>query len=350
MKRRKALRLFGLAGGAFTFSRFCPGFLNPEEISSTQFNELDVLLEFEKLKEEPAAKAEIRVERGGPRLFVNNDEIYPLFALSAALLKTVLGYKKAGINWLAPIVGLTSAWKGSKEYEWENLDRYFAQLLAINPDAYFLPRLHLNAPRWWKDAHPEELVKYGLPYDEKEYKMLERLGESGMNWNANRDLYDVSLASQVWKEETGILLRAYLQHIEKSPLNARMIGYQISSGMTAEWHYIGSRYLPDYSEPMKKACGTIPNPEARISTSYGLLRNPSTEREVIAFYKKFHQVNAEAILHFARIVKQETQRRVLCGTFYAYLLENVMIQEAGHLAPKKILNSPDIDFIPCPYT
>ena len=348
MKRRSVLRLFGLGSGALAFAPWMRS-ADAQELVS-QIADPHLILELEKLKKEPTARAEVKTERGGPRLYLNGEEVYPLFALSAELLKTVRGYRQAGINLLAPILGLTSAWSGPGKYDWAKLDIFFLRLLAVNPDAYFLPRLHLNAPRWWKESHPSEMIRYALPYDEEEYGMAERIGESGMNWNANRDLWDVSLASEVWREETGELLRAYLKHIESSPLKARMIGYQVSSGMTAEWHYIGSNYLPDYSDPMKKACGTLPEADARLNATFGLLRDPAKERKIIEFYRCFHAVTADAILSFARIVKEETQRRVLCGSFYTYLLENVCIQEAGHLAPEKILNSPDIDFIPCPYT
>ncbi len=313
-------------------------------------NEAPYLKTIEQLCGESPAQAEVRVERGGPRLFVNDREIYPLFALSASMLMTTASFKASGIDYLAPILGLNDSWIGPDEYDWEKLDRFFAQLLDLNPDAFFLPRLHLNDPRWWKDAHPGELIQYGLPFDEKEYKLEERIGESGLNWNSTRDLYDVSYASEVWRRETGEMLRAFLRHIESSPVVSRIIGYQVTSGMTGEWHYIGSRYLPDYSGPMKRACGQIPDADSRPKTTYGLLRNPAKERCTIDFYRRFHEVCADTILYFARIVKQETHGRVLCGTFYLYLLENVLIQEAGHLAPEKILNSPDIDFIPCPYS
>ncbi len=348
MKRRKILKLLGMTSGALLFSPWSQS--SSSQKLESQIDDPYLLIELEKLRKEPAARAEIRTEKGGPRLFINGEEVFPLFALSAELLKTARGYREAGINLLAPILGLTSAWVGPEKFEWEKLDIFFLRLLETNPDAFFLPRLHLNAPLWWKDSHPKEMIRYGLPYEENEYKMEERIGESGMNWNANRDLYDVSLASEVWRKETGAMLRAYLRHIENSPLKARMLGYQVTSGMTAEWHYMGSRYLPDYSDPMEKACGPIPPPEDRLSTQYGLLRDPPKEKQVIDFYRCFHEVCAETILFFARIVKEETQRRVLCGSFYAYLLENICIQEAGHLAPQKILNSADIDFIPCPYT
>ncbi len=52
----------------------------------------------------------------------------------------------------------------------------------------------------------------------------------------------------------------------------------------------------------------------------------------------------------ASTLKQAMESRVLCGVFYGYLLEQVRIQEGGYLATQKILESPDIDYIACPYT
>ena len=346
MNRRVVLKQIGLSTAAF-----CIPIINfqPEHLVSEQV-EGKVLRQIEKLHREPPLKSEIRMENGGPRLYVNNHEIYPMWGMSASLLDTTPAYRKSGINYLSVILGLNSAWIGPQKYDWSKLDYYHAKLLEMNPNAYFLPRLQLNAPRWWEDAHPEELVKYGLPYDEKEHRMEERLGEAGLNWYAGRDTYDPSLASKIWIEDLSDLLRAYLQHIENSPLRSRMMGYQVTSAMTAEWHYIGSRYLPDYSKPMQEKVGKIPSAEERMNTAFGLLRDPAKEKDVIEFYQKFHENTANTILHFARIVKEETNRRVICGTFYAYIMENVMIQEAGHLAPQIVLNSQDIDFIASPYT
>jgi len=72
--------------------------------------------------------------------------------------------------------------------------------------------------------------------------------------------------------------------------------------------------------------------------------------DVIEFYQKFHDLIANTILYFAKIVKDETNRKLICGVFYNYLLENVWMQEGGHLSPEKILNCKDIDFIASPYT
>jgi len=112
-----------------------------------------------------------------------------------------------------------------------------------------------------------------------------------------------------------------------------------------------AEFLPDMSPAMAAKVGYIPDAAARLHAGYGLFRDPQQEHDVIEFYRRFHEdVCADAILHFARVCKEETGGRALCGSFYGYQLENVWMQEGGHLAPEKILRCPDLDFIASPYT
>jgi hypothetical protein len=348
MKRRTALEIIGASAGALTL---LPAGLFPMDLSNMepdQGGEVDSA--FSKLKGERICRAEIRSERGGPRLFINGREKFPLLALSSELLKTAASYRDSGISMFTPILGLNAAWKAPDEYDWSAFDLFFARLLAIQPGSFFLPRLHLNPPAWWKEKHPDELVKCGLTPEPSLYKQPERLGETGLNWNGLADPNDASWASKIWRKEITEVLRAYLRHMESSPLASRMMGYQVAYGHTGEFHYTGMRFLPDYSDPMKEAIGPIPEPQARMTTTAGLLRDPAREADVIEFYKRYHDLIADTVLYFAHITKEETARRVLCGAFFGYLLENVHIQEGGHLSPLKVLESQDIDFLASPYT
>jgi hypothetical protein len=348
MKRRTVLELLGTSAGAFAF--LPRSFLHSERVAGLQDRGGELESAFSRLRGEKLCRAEVRNERGGPRLYINDRETYPFLALSDELLKTAAGYRDSGISMFTPILGLNAAWKAPGEYDCSPFDQFFARLLAIQPSSYFLPRLHLNPPAWWKEAHPEELVKCGLTPDPSMYRQPERLGETGLNWNGLADPYDASWASEIWRREIADVLRSFLRHMESSPLASRMIGYQVAYGHTGEWHYTGMRFLPDYSEPMRKAVGPIPEPAARITTTAGLLRDPAREREVIDFYRRHHDYIADTLLHFARITKEETGRRILCGAFFGYLLENVHIQEGGHLSPERVLASPDVDFLASPYT
>ena len=80
------------------------------------------------------------------------------------------------------------------------------------------------------------------------------------------------------------------------------------------------------------------------------MRDPEKDRDIIEFYRKYHKNTAETVALFGKVMKEATARRVICGTFFCYVLENVMIQEAGHLVPEAVLTSPDYDYIATPYT
>jgi hypothetical protein len=347
MHRRTALHLLGATGSALIL----PGsFLNPCDCASGGLPAIDTRAILERLRGEPAASAAIKNERGGPRLYVNGKEEFPFFAVSVGLSKTIAGYRASGIKFFQPLLGLSDVWKAPGQYEFDRLDAYLAQLLNTVPDAMFLPRIHLYAPEWWRRSHPDEMVQFGFPISTDFYKMKPFVVEGEFNWWQLLDGDLPSLQSEVWKKDTAELLRAYLRHIEASPLRSRIIGYHVVGGMTAEWHYPASRFLPDYSAPMQRAAGPVPSTDARIHAQRGLLRDPEKEGAVIDFYRKYHQHNAETALSFLTIVKEETGRRVLTGTFYCYLVETVQIQEAGHLVPEVLLLSDDVDYLASPYS
>lgn len=346
MKRRDALRLFGMAVGTAAIPSLRPRY----EYLGLPRDEQEILREFDRLRGEPKATSAVRFERGGPRLVINGKEEYPLFAGSSGLIETIKSFKASGIKYYHPLISLENGWLAPNRYDWKPVDQYFARLLAIHPDASFLPRLHLYTPMWWKDAHPEELTEYGLPVDPTQFKMAKVVIDSGFDWNSVLDTYAASLASDVWKEEMGETLRSFLLHMEESPLRSRIVGYHLSGAMTAEWHHTGSRYLPDYSKPMQRKAGPVPTADERMKTTNGLLRDPAREQAVIDFYRKFHENTTDVVLYFAGITKEATKHQIVTGTFFAYVMENVCIQEAGYLAPEKLLASNDLDFIASPYT
>jgi hypothetical protein len=234
------------------------------------------------------------------------------------------------------------------------IDTYLTRLLEMYPAAFFLPRLHLNTPGWWKDAHPEELIQYGLPTRDEHYDVVRKgelpQTEGGFYYRANAELREASFASKVWRNDTANMLNAFLAHMEESPLVSRVIGYHPTTGRTSEWNYFGEGFLPDYSEPMRKAVGSIPDAASRMRTTYGLLRDPAKESNVIQFYAKYHSEIADTVLTMARTVKKATHRRILCGVYYGYVTEQPRIQEGGYQAAQKVLDSPDIDYIASPYS
>jgi hypothetical protein len=306
----------------------------------------------QQLQSENRVRAEVRNDRDIPRLYINGNEVYPMAAWSWKLIPSAEYFKNAGVKILHPILGLNSFWPEPERYDWSICDDFLDNLLETHSEAYFLPRILLDVPEWWKDRHPDELVVCAIPTEPKDRRMYRdvKLNEEG-GWNWGIHLREPSLASDIWRADMTNLYSAFLSHIEESPLASRVIGYQVGSGIYGEWHYFMAEFLPDLSSAIKKKLGFVPGLEERLRSSLGLFRDPDNEKAVIEYYRKFHEeICADAILHFARITKEVTKRRVLCGTFYGYQLENVWIQEGGHLAPEKVLTSPDIDFIAGPYS
>ncbi len=308
--------------------------------------------EIQKLVGEHPAQAEVRDTKGAPRLFVNGKEVFPLLAWSWLLEPSAQYFKQAGIQILHPVIGLNAAWTRPDQYDWSFLEIHCAGLLSEHPDAFFLPRVLLDVPGWWKEAHPDQLIRCALPTEaegRRQYRPVRPNPEGGWLWGIQLD--EPSFASELWQSDMEKLLKAFLRFVETSPLRNRFIGYQIGSGIYGEWHYFMAEFIPDYSDPMIKKMGTVPGLETRQQTRLGLLRDPAEEKEVISYYRRFHEeIIADSLLRFARITKEETHHRVLCGTFYGYQLENVWMQDGGHLAPEKILSSKDIDFLAGPYS
>ena len=45
-------------------------------------------------------------------------------------------------------------------YDYGEFDRYFAAILDVDPQAYFLPHVGVTGPLWWQQAHPEEMCQF----------------------------------------------------------------------------------------------------------------------------------------------------------------------------------------------
>jgi hypothetical protein len=306
----------------------------------------------EKLRNEPKATAYIARDSDVPRLYVNDRETYPIAVWSWELEGSLQYFREAGVRIVHTILGMNSAWPEPGRYDFSEFDRLFDRLLTKHPEAYFLPRILFDVPEWWKDAYPDDLVQCAVPIepkDKRQYRAVKHSQEGGWNWGIQ--FREPSLASEQWLNDMENVYRAFLRHIETSPLAGRIIGYQIGGGIYGEWHYFLAEFMPDISVPVREKLGFVPDAQTRVRTTHGLFRDPEKERPVIEYYRRFHEdIIAGAIMKFARVTKEETGGRVLCGIFYGYQLENVWIHEGGHLAPEKILNCPDIDFFASPYS
>ncbi|MGC8668784.1 MAG: beta-galactosidase [Chthonomonadales bacterium] len=321
--------------------------------------------------------ATVKLYHGTPTLMINgkpyNGMAWATYSPSQAVFKD---FARAGVQLYTFAAtptesgyGLSrTAWVAPDRYDFSQLDERAMMLLQANPHAYFFPRLYLHAPKWWSDAHPNDIVLMD-PGDGKPVPFIHAGGKPAPSW-----------ASEAWRNATLEGLRKLIEHIEASPYADRVIGYHIASGTTEEWMMWGAnenewvdyspvneagfrrwlrrKYRTDaglqngwHRKDVTLATAEIPTKAQRQAASLGALQDPAKNQAVIDYNLYTSDLVADTILTFARGIKQMTHGEKIVGAFYGYLLQlcgEQRQQNAGHLALKKVLNSPYIDFLCSP--
>ena len=334
-------------------------------------------------------KSEIRDYNGVPTIFINGEpnagmtymtynpkeKHYRQFGEIGVDLASFQTSANYNFYWDDPPV-----WVSRDSFDFSLLDEEMNMLVRANPDVWIFPRVYLWSTPWWDKENPDELMKYSDGTKTKPIwaqDVLDKRKNTLPSW-----------ASEKWREDTAYCLRNFIEHVRSQPYGRRVIGYQIASGSTEEWFYwIWHTYdnkelkiaFLDYSEPqlkafrdwLRKKYGTndklreawrnnkvtfetaeIPTSEARSQTEFMFFRDPKQSQPVID-YNFFHsELVTETISYFARVVKDATNGESLAGAFYGYTLELIymshIIIDAGHLALRKMLECPDLDFITSP--
>jgi hypothetical protein len=246
-------------------------------------------------------------------------------------------------------------------------------ILKACPDAVVFIRLHTDAPHWWTALHPEENVRYDAAEPSPDIRNgLGRLVEADP-----RNPVRTSLASNRWKQESGQKIAIFCKKFARTKAGRRVAGIHLAGGVYGEWHQWGFlKWEADFSTPatmqfrhwlrqkyrtdasLQKAWNNpaicfdsvqVPNTAVRSQLSAGRYRDPRFDRCAMDYYECQHELVADDLLFFCRIVKQNWPRPVITGAFYGYFFSCFNRQAAGgHLALQKVLASPDIDYLSGP--
>jgi hypothetical protein len=314
-------------------------------------------------------KAECRVIDGLPRLLVNDQEIDPTQAL---FIRPDQLHQRNARKGRIPILclGIEDIGFTEKGFDYTNVDTILATYLGSYPDAWVITNFTFGTryQRFWINAHPEARCR------------MEDGSDVIGDYHGNRRTVP-SFSSDVWRETYGDALRRLIRHLKDGPFASRIIGHQPCSGITTEWFHWGAQSgdLVDYSDAGKKdfrrwlkrkygtdaalrkawhqpavtlAAAAIPSGERRRGPKLGIYFDPQSQRDVIDYNRYQHDVVADAIGYFARIIKEESDGRSLVGTYYGYVTHLPEIagfcQGSGHFSMRKMLDNPDIDFMMAP--
>lgn len=328
-------------------------------------------------------EASVRPFNGRPTFFLNGKPEYPmLYSLTDVPggrwsweelpQHNIRHFSTAGIRIIQVDLWLEDLWASRDSFDIAIARRQIGGVLRACPNAAVIIRFHLTAPRWWRDAHPAEWVRYAdVEYADEHPDFCPRYLEE--------DIFPVrrvSMASETWKAEAVHRLRMFLAHLAATPEGNALAGIQVADGIYGEWHNWGFlRNEPDVGGPMtahfrkwlaakyhsdrtlQDAWGmphamlknaAVPGVEERTSTA-GVFRDPARERRAIDYYTCAHDLVADNIILYARTVKESWPRPIVTGTFYGYYFSVFGRQAAGgHLALHRILRSPFIDYLAGP--
>lgn len=294
-----------------------------------------------------------------PILFMGNNQ----FGRDEVLLDQTRLAAEAGITIFSFNVHLD--WHQSEEEAARIIDKF----CAAHPKGYFYVRMWLGPNRAWCDAHPDECITKA---------------------NGARMPY-ASPSSRIWRADAEHMLRTRVRQILQGPHCERFIGVCLCYLQTGEWFYEEAEDFMDYSPAnlaafrewlnrtyktsmahtsytstarLRRAWGrpdinvrtaSLPTPEARDAATWGPFRHPVTHRPAIDMQRFQAELMADTIVHFARVVKEETRGRSLVGAFYGYTMElnnngPRALAHSGHLAFGKLLRCKDLDIIHAPYS
>ncbi|MHB1035115.1 MAG: beta-galactosidase [Pirellulales bacterium] len=245
-----------------------------------------------------------------------------------------------------------------EEVDWSSVDAQCQTVLAANPNALLLPRIGLDAPEWWRKAHPEDV----------------------MVWDSGPQFPYAVVASPEYRRDAAARLAALVAHLE-AKFGGNTAGYHPCGQNTGEWFYqetwgaglngyakgdlrawrrwLAERYGDDaairkaWGDPqLTLASAAVPTPATRRAAPAGALRDPVAERPLIDFAEFQQEAMADLVRALAAAVRKASGGRKLVVFFYGYVFEFGAIRNgagtAGHYALRRVLNCPDIDVLCSP--
>lgn len=295
-------------------------------------------------------KAEIRPHNGAPILWIDEAPVFPLLLMSTATgLRELqaLGFEGTHLY----TVDTPLWWAGIGRYDFSGIDAHVSEFLQVDPHALLIPRITLEPPVEWLDAHPDELLRGAIPAEDS--RDPGNAGSRHPSW-----------ASELWQRDAVEALRALLNHTAEQTWRHAIIGWHVGAGLYAEWHYHASAQYPDRSPPFLQAyekwlrlrypAGNIdptpPDPSERQRGDWAGVLDPSRRRNAIDYFTFFHELGANVLGRFARVVKSATQGQALVLAFNGYLPDLGQNHEIDHRAFDRALANPDLDAFASPHT
>jgi beta-galactosidase len=264
----------------------------------------------------------------------------------------------AGVDFVSFPVGLPWPRPG-RPVDWAGVDASCKAVLDANPKALLVPRIGMDPPPWWREAHPDDV----------------------MVWDKGPQEHTPAVvASPEYRHDAAERLSALVAHLEEK-FGASVAGYHPCGQNTGEWFYqdtwgpalngyakcdlrewrlwLKARYRDDAAlraawrdTQVTLDTTTVPTPATRYAAPAGVLRDPVAEQPLIDFAEFQQQAMADCVINLARAARQASKGRKLVVFFYGYVFEFGPVRNgpstSGHYALRRVLECPDIDVLCSP--
>jgi len=220
-------------------------------------------------------------------------------------VETLKEYARRGVRFSSdvwtmndPRYVLKQWWLGEGQYDFALFDALAHGLLDASADGMIFPRIKIDPPKSWQEAHPDEMFEGKVRPDSKAWRALYR----GM-------------------------LKDMIAHVERSDYAGRVMGYHIGALHCGEWLFYP--FKSDHVFPSVVGDGRDPLPP--LDATEARRRRASEISDAVA----------EATIDACAWVRELTEGRKVVGSFSGYVW-------FSHEAVHRILSSGKVDFVAAP--
>ena len=202
-------------------------------------------------------------------------------------------------------------------------------------------RVNLNAPKWWREENPDELLVLS---------------------DGVKRPYMQSIFSKKWREDVEKFLAYLCAYVKGFAFSENVIAIQVAGMQTEEWlAFRSATGCFDYSIPAQNAYAEwltnkykkqfnayLPTSEELQAARHGQkITDENAYRNVIDYMHFFNEGFAKTIKELCAFVKKQTKGERLVGVFYGYFGQ--LPCEFGHNGVDTLIDDENIDFFASPF-
>ncbi|HQK92021.1 MAG TPA: beta-galactosidase [Armatimonadota bacterium] len=335
----------------------------------------------ETVRQRERARAAIEIRQGRPRLVIDGQTVPWNFYVGPVWDTNqcqIADFRDANIRvYCVPLVmgrnvwGDRGPWRGPGQFDFAEVDDLLWRVLRVDPEGYIIFYMGCDPYASWGAEHLDDVTQDQHGQHAIVDMHPKRWGEDP----GPGERFGPSPVSPTLRADMADAMRRLVAHVESSEPGKAVIGYHVAGfndGQWFQWERLveGDLHLSDYcpgavasfrewlrrrynhdEEALRRAWArpdasfdtvTVPSEARRMGPGFFL---DLPQDQDIADHTRFYSEGvAETVEMLAGVLKAETKRPIICGTYY----EDITCNSANHIALGRHLDSPAMDYLTGP--